>query len=96
MSETGPPSRDDSDRESANDRGFEPFADFSGPIQPPADSERRVLSLSEVAEFCGVDSEDVLIWIDTGRLAASYVRPGGYRVAVGDFMAFFSLYEFPV
>ena len=75
-------------------QGFEPFADFSGPIQPPADSERRVLSVSEVAEFCGVDSEVVLIWIDMGRLVASHVRPGGYRIAVGDFTVFFSQYEF--
>ena len=94
MSGTGPPSSNDSDQESGPDEGFEPFADFSGPIQPPADSERRVLSLSEVAEFCGVESEEVLIWIDTGRLVASYVRPGGYRIAVGDFLAFFSRYTF--
>ena len=79
---------------SGTDQGFEPFADFSGPIQPPADSERRVLSISEVAEYCGVESEEVLEWIATGRLVASQVRHGGYRIAVGDFTAFFSQYEF--
>jgi hypothetical protein len=74
--------------------GYEPFADFSGPIRPPADSERRVLSISEVAKYCGVESEEVLEWIATGRLVACYVPPGGYRIAVGDFLTFFSRYTF--
>ena len=94
MSRYEPTSRNDSIQEPTHDREFEPFSDFSGPIQPPADGERRVLSVSEVAKYCGVQSEEVLTWIDTGRLMASYMRHGGYRIAVGDFLAFFSRYAF--
>ena len=94
MSRYEPPSRHDLDEESIRESGFEPFADFGGPIQAPADSERRVLSVSDVAKYCGVPSEEVLSWIDTGRLVASYLRHGGYRIAVGDFMAFFNRYAF--
>ena len=94
MSRYEPPSRHDSDEVFGPDYEFEPFADFSGPVQPPADSERRVLSVSDIAKYCGVPSEEVLSWIDTGRLVASCLRHGGYRIAVGDFMAFFSRYAF--
>ena len=53
-----------------------------------------MLSVSDVAKYCSVPSEEVLSWIDTGRLVASQLRHGGYRIAVGDFMAFFSRYAF--
>jgi excisionase family DNA binding protein len=94
MSRYEPPSRQETRQEPRQDGEFEPFSDFSGPIQPPADSERRVLSVSEVAKYCGVPSEEVLNWIDTGRLVATYMGHGGYRIAVGDFLAFFSRYTF--
>jgi hypothetical protein len=70
------------------------YADFSGPIQAPADGERQVLSVADVARYCGVSGEQVLDWIETGRLVASYLRHGSYRVAAGDFTAFFSRYAF--
>ncbi len=94
MSRYEPPSRRDTRQKPSQEREFEPFADFSGPIQTPADSERQVLSVSEVAKYCGVPSEEVLNWIDTGRLVASYVCHGDYRIAVGDFLAFFTRYVF--
>ena len=94
MSRYEPAGRNDSFQEPSQDREFEPFSDFSGPIQPPADRERRVLSVSEVAKYCGVPTEEVLTWIDSGRLVASYMPHGGYRIAAGDFLAFFSRYTF--
>ena len=94
MSRYEPPSRHDSGQEPDHDLEFECFADFSGPVQPPVDTERRVLSVTEVARYCGVPSEEVLNWIDTGRLVASYLRHGAYRIAVGDFLAFFNRYAF--
>ena len=96
MSRYEPASRHETDHDYSSERSFEAFSDFSGPIQPPADSERRVLSVSDVAKYCGVPSEEVLNWIDTGRLVASYLRTGGYRIAVGDFMAFFTRYTFMI
>ena len=94
MSRYEPASRNDSIQELSQDREFEPFSDFSGPIQPPADGERRVLSVSDVAKYCGVQSEEVLSWIDTGRLVANYMRHGGYRISADNFMAFFTRYAF--
>ena len=52
------------------------------------------LSVSDVARYCGVPTEEVVRWIDTGRLVATYLDHGGFRIAVGDFMAFFSRYAF--
>lgn len=94
MSRFERPSRQDSHQNLGREAEYEPFSDFSGPIQAPADGERRVLSVAEIAKYCGVPREEVLSWIDTGRLVASYLRHGGYRIAVGDFMAFFSRYAF--
>lgn len=94
MSRSEPPSRQETKRERVTEHDFEPFADFSGPIQAPADSERRILSVSDVAKYCGVPTGEVESWIDTGRLVATYLRHGGVRIAMGDFMAFFTRYAF--
>ena len=52
------------------------------------DTERRFLSLAEVARYCGIADVEVLTWIDSGELNASRVTIGRYRIAVGDLLAF--------
>ncbi len=46
------------------------------------------------AEYCGVESVEVLNWIGSGQLVASQMCGGGYRITVGDFLTFFSRYTF--
>ncbi len=52
------------------------------------DTERRFLSVAEVARYCGIADVEVLTWIDSGELNASRVAIGRYRIAVGDLLAF--------
>ncbi len=52
------------------------------------DTERRFLSVAEVARYCGIADVEVLTCIDAGELNASRVAFGRYRIAVGDLMAF--------
>ena len=43
------------------------------------DTERRFLSVAEVARYCGIADVEVLAWIDSGELNASRVAIGRYR-----------------
>ncbi len=52
------------------------------------DTERRFLSVAEVARYCGIADVEVLTWIDSGELNASRVAIGRFRIAVGDLLAF--------
>ena len=52
------------------------------------DTERRFLSVAEVARYCGIADVEVLTWIDAGELNASRIAIGRYRIAVGDLLAF--------
>ena len=52
------------------------------------DTERRFLSVAEVARYCGIADVEVLTWIDSGELKAARVAIGRYRIAVGDLLAF--------
>ncbi len=52
------------------------------------DTERRFLSVAEVARYCGIADVEVLTWIDSGELNASRVAIGRYRIAFGDLLAF--------
>ncbi len=54
----------------------------------PQDTERRFLSVAEVARYCGIADVEVLGWIDSGELNASRVAIGRFRIAVGDLLAF--------
>ena len=92
MSRHEPPDRHETDENGRGRGGGRPNADFSGRLQVPADSERRLLSASDVAEFCGVATTEVVGWIESGKLIARQMRSGGYRIAAGDFMAFFNRY----
>ncbi len=58
------------------------------------DTERRFLSVAEVARYCGVADVEVLTWIDSEELNASRVAIGRYRIAVGDLMAFLERLDF--
>ena len=62
----------------------------------PQDTERRFLSVAEVARYCGVVDVEVLTWIDSEELNASRVAIGRYRIAVGDLMAFLERLDFPL
>jgi len=50
------------------------------------DSERRFLSIYDVAAYCGVLPDDVLDWIEDGRLEASHIQPHRYRVLFNDLL----------
>ncbi len=52
------------------------------------DTERKFLSVVEVASYCGIADVEVLAWIDSGELNAARVAIGRYRIAVGDLLAF--------
>ena len=52
------------------------------------DTERRFLSVAEVARYCGIADVEVLRWIDSGELNAKRIAIGRYRMAVGDLLAF--------
>ncbi len=52
------------------------------------DTERRFLSVAEVARYCGIADVEVLSWIDSGELNASRVAIGRFPIAVGDLLAF--------
>lgn len=56
-------------------------------VQAP-DNARHILSLSEVAAFCGVPVQRVLSWIDAGLLKATAVDHGHYRITAEEFSAF--------
>jgi hypothetical protein len=60
------------------------------------DVARHLLSSAEVARFCGVPREEVLGWIDSGRLEASYLPVDRYRIDVGDLIAFLHKYELEI
>jgi hypothetical protein len=49
---------------------------------------RRVLNVSDVARYCEVPDVEVARWIARGFLRATHVSPGRWRIAVGDFLAF--------
>jgi excisionase family DNA binding protein len=55
---------------------------------PRTDVVRRFLTPYEVARYCGVPNEEVLSWIDSGKLRATYLPIGRYRIAVPDLMVF--------
>ncbi len=55
---------------------------------------RHLLNSVEVARYCGVPREEVLGWIDSGKLKASYFPVDRYRIRVGDLLAF--LHKFKV
>jgi len=55
---------------------------------------RHLLNSVEVARYCGVPREEVLGWIDSGKLKAAYYPVDRYRIDVGDLMAF--LHKFKV
>jgi hypothetical protein len=88
------PNRHGFERELDRSSEDESSADYAGPIQTHGDSQRCLLSAGEVARYCSVPTAEVLGWIDTGRLLATRVRYGAYRIAIGDFMAFISRYAF--
>jgi len=58
------------------------------------DVVRQFLTPYEVARFCGVPNEEVLSWIDSGKLNATYFPIGRYRIAVPDLIVF--LHQFDV
>lgn len=60
----------------------------------PQDTERRFLSIAEVASYCGIADVEVLRWIDSGELNATRVAIGRYRMAVGDLLAFLERHRF--
>ena len=62
--------------------------------RPKTDVVRQFLTPYEVARFCGVPNEEVLSWIDTGKLNAAYFPIGRYRIAVPDLIVF--LHQFDV
>ena len=72
---------------------LELFDDFGGPVQIPEDRVRRLLTATDVARYCGVATDEVLNWIDSGRLVASYVPHGRYRITSGDFVAFLRRFD---
>jgi hypothetical protein len=72
------------------------FDDFGGPVQVPEDHVRRVLTASDVGKFCGVATDQVLDWIDSGRLPASHIPNGRYRISTEDFLAFVDRYEIAI
>jgi excisionase family DNA binding protein len=57
------------------------------------DTERRFLSVAEVARYCGIADVEVLTWIDSGELRAARVAIGRYRIAVGDLLAFLARFH---
>jgi len=57
------------------------------------DTERRFLSVAEVAKYCEIADVEVLTWIDSGELNASRVAIGHYRIAVGDLLAFIERFD---
>ena len=67
--------------------------DLKAMMRVPQDRERRVLSLGDVAAYCGVPTEEVLGWIDSGMLPATYLPYGRYRVDAGDFLAFVQKFD---
>ena len=58
------------------------------PVVERGNLARHLLSSTEVARFCGVPREEVLGWIDSGKLKASYLPVDRYRIDVGDLLAF--------
>jgi len=70
--------------------------DLGGPLQVPEDHVRRVLSAGEVAQYCDVATDQVLDWIDSGRLRASLVPHDRYRIDTGDFLAFLQRFEIAI
>jgi hypothetical protein len=63
-------------------------------VRPETDLVRQFLTPYEVARFCGVPNEEVLSWIDSGKLSATYFPIGRYRIAVPDLIVF--LHQFDV
>lgn len=63
-------------------------------VRPKTDVVRQFLTPYEVARFCGVPNEEVLSWIDSGKLNATYFPIGRYRIAVPDLIVF--LHQFDV
>ena len=68
--------------------------DLTSLVRPKTDVVRQFLTPWEVARFCGVPSEEVLSWIDSGKLKATYFPIGRYRIAVPDLVVF--LHQFDV
>ena len=54
---------------------------------------RHLLNSSEVARYCGVPREEVLGWIDSGKLKATHFPIDRYRIEVGDLIAFLHKFE---
>jgi hypothetical protein len=63
-------------------------------VRPKTDVVRQFLTPWEVARFCGVPNEEVLSWIDSGKLQATYFPIQRYRIAVPDLVVF--LHQFDV
>lgn len=57
-------------------------------LQNPTEEQRWILSSVDVARYCGVPHEEVLGWIDSGMLEATYLPPARYRILARDFMVF--------
>ena len=57
------------------------------------DVVRRFLTPYEIARFCGVANEEVLSWIDTGKLNATHFPIGRYRIAVPDLIVFLHRFD---
>ena len=68
--------------------------DLTSLVRPKTDVVRQFLTPWEVARFCGVPNEEVLSWIDSGKLKATYFPIGRYRIAVPDLVVF--LHQFDV
>lgn len=65
----------------------------ANPGPEKGDVARYLLSSVEVAKFCGVPREEVLGWIDSGRLKAAYFPIDRYRIDVGDLLAFLHKFQ---
>lgn len=65
-------------------------------IRSQQDVARRFLTAQEVARYCSVPEPEVLSWIDSGMLKASYVSAGRYRVTTEDFIVFLQKYDIAI
>jgi len=71
----------------------QPERELRSPVRPETDVVRQFLTPYEVARFCGVPTEEVRSWIDSGKLKAAYFLIGRYRIAVPDLVVFLHRFD---